>query len=120
MPELALVSTARRTQETWSGIVAAAGAARTTYAPELYQAGPEAMLAALRAVTDAAAVLMLGHQPGVGELARRLLAAPPDDPDFAKYPTAATAVIDFDADAWSGAGWGAGRLADFVVPRALE
>ena len=120
LPNLALVSTARRTQETWSGVVAIAGAARTTYVPELYHAGPETMLAVLRNVPDVAGVLMLGHQPGIGEFARRLLAEPADDPDFAKYPTAATAVIDFDSDAWAATDWGSGRLTDFVVPRVLE
>jgi phosphohistidine phosphatase len=120
LPGAALVSTARRTQETWSGVVGTAGAAATTYVPELYQAGPEAMLAALRQAPDIAAVLMLGHQPGIGEFARRLLAEPPDDADFAKFPTAAVAVIDFDADAWPAVAWGRGRLADFVTPRVLE
>ena len=42
------------------------------------------------------------------------------DPAFDKFPTGATAVIDFDADAWSAVGWGTGRLVDFVVPSLLE
>ena len=45
---------------------------------------------------------------------------PDKDPAFAKFPTGATAVVDFDADEWAGVAWGTGRLADFVVPRALE
>lgn len=120
LPELALVSSARRTQETWAGVVAVTGAAPTTYLPELYHAAPEAMLAALRAAPDAATVLMLGHQPGTGAFAARLLATPPADESFENFPTAATAVIGFDIDGWQAAGWGAGRLVDFVVPRALE
>jgi phosphohistidine phosphatase len=115
----ALVSSARRAQETWAGVVAAAGAAPTAYAPELYHATPEAMLAVLRQGTGTT-LLMLGHQPGIGPFARRLLAEPPDNPDFEKYPTAAVAVIDFDAAGWADVGWGRGRLVDFVVPRALE
>jgi phosphohistidine phosphatase len=63
---------------------------------------------------------MLGHQPGIGALARLLLAEPPDDPDFAKFPTGATAVIDFDVEDWRAIGESAGRLAGFTVPRALE
>lgn len=119
-PDLALVSSARRTQETWSGVVSALGAAPTTYVPELYHASKEAMLDVLRAAPDKASVLMLGHQPGIGSFARRLLTAPPEDEAFAKYPTAATTVIDFDGEGWDAAGWEAGRVVDFVVPRALE
>lgn len=122
-PKQALVSTARRTQETWAQLVAAAGAAETSYLPELYNAGPEALLAALRQAPDVPVVLMLGHQPGVGAFAARLLAEAPGEAiakDFAKYPTAATAVIDFDADDWGGVDWRGGTLTDFVVPRALE
>jgi phosphohistidine phosphatase len=119
-PDRALVSTARRAQETWAGVVAAAGAAPTTYAPEIYNAAPETLLAVLRAAPDVACVLLLGHQPGIGAFARRLLAEPPGDADFAKFPTGATAVVDFEADGWAEVGWESGRLADFVAPRRLE
>jgi phosphohistidine phosphatase len=119
-PDLALVSSARRARETWSGVVAEAGSAETRYVPELYHAGPDAMLDVLHRAADVPCVLMLGHQPGIGVFAQRLLADPPGDPDFLKYPTAATAVIDFDRPDWSGIGWGDGGIADFVIPRALE
>lgn len=120
LPEMALVSSARRTQETWAGVVAATGAAPTTYLPELYHAAPEAMLSMLRGAAGAGTLLMLGHQPGTGAFAARLLADPPSDEGFGKYPTAATTVIAFDVDDWQAVGWGAGRLVDFVVPRELE
>ncbi len=120
LPEQALVSAARRAQETWAGVVTVVKPAPTTYVPELYHAAPEAMLAVLQAAPDVGTVLLLGHQPGIGSFARRLLVAPPEDEGLAKFPTAAVAVIDFDADDWGSVGWGAGRLVDFVVPRALE
>jgi phosphohistidine phosphatase len=118
-PGAALVSSARRAQETWAGVVAAAGAAPTAYRPELYHASAETMLAVLREPHEATCLLMLGHQPGIGGLAQRLLAEAPEDADFAKFPTAATAVIDFDVDAWPEVAPGTGRLVDFVVPRVL-
>lgn len=120
LPDVALVSSARRTQETWAGIVSVTRAAPTTYLPELYHAGPEAMLAVLRAAPDVGTVLMLGHQPGVSAFACRLLAEPPGDEGIVNYPTAATAVIGFDVDGWEAVGWKAGHLVDFVIPRALE
>ena len=88
--------------------------------PRLYHADAETMLAVLRAAPDVARVLMLGHQPGIGDFARRLLADPPADPRFEKYATTATAVIDFDIPAWPDATWGVGRLEAFTDPRALE
>ena len=45
----------------------------------------------------------------VVEAARRLLAAPPAGPAFAKYPTAAATALALDAEEWSGIGWGQGR-----------
>jgi phosphohistidine phosphatase len=44
----------------------------------------------------------------------------PVDSDFERYPTAATAVVDFDIAAWSDVVWGAGQLTDFAIPRTLE
>jgi phosphohistidine phosphatase len=64
-------------------------------------------------------VLLVGHQPAIGAFAARLLRDAPEDADFAKFPTGATAVIDFDVHAWQQVGWEGGRLADFVVPRTL-
>lgn len=120
MPDVALVSSARRTQETWAGVVAAAAPAPTRSLPELYHAGPEDMLSILRrAPTEARSVLLLGHQPGIGAMAHRLLAEPPADPAFGNYPTGATAIIAFDGEDWADVGWGRGRLEDFVVPRDL-
>jgi phosphohistidine phosphatase len=120
LPGEALVSTARRAQETWAGVVAAAGAAPTSYVPEIYNAAPETLLGVVRGARDVECLLVLGHQPGVGALARRLLGRPPDGADFDKFPTGATAVIDFETDGWAELGWETGRLADFVAPRELE
>lgn len=120
LPDLALVSSARRTQETWAGIVAAAGPAETTYVPELYHAGPDTMLEVLGRAGDAGCVLILGHQPGIGAFAAQVLSAPAADPEFARYPTCATTVVDLDIDDWTATRWGSGRLVDFIVPRTLE
>lgn len=119
-PDQALVSSARRTQETWAGVVAEAGPAETRYLPELYHAGPESMLEIVQRAPDAACLLLLGHQPGIGAFVARLLAAPESSADLEKFPTGATAVVDFDIAGWGELAWGSGRLVDFVAPRALE
>ena len=119
-PGHALVSSTRRTQETWSRMVKVMGAAPTTYVPELYAATDDAMLAVLRGAPDVDCVLMLGHQPGISDFARQLLAEGPADPEFEKYPTGATTIIDFDLAAWSDVVRGSGRIVEFLVPRSLE
>lgn len=119
LPDRALVSTAVRAQETWSRVAAVIGARPTPPSPQIYLAEPAALLAALRTQADAQTLLLLGHQPGIGALARDLLRAPPPDAAFAKYPTAAAAVIGFDMARWADVTWRTGALIDFSVPRAL-
>lgn len=117
-PDLALVSSARRTQETWAGLVTLLGAAPTRYLPEIYHAGPDLILEIVRRNAEGDTVLVLGHQPGIGLFARQLLADPPDDPDFEHYPTTATTVIEVPD--WPDLDWATGRFRAFTVPRALE
>lgn len=118
LPECALVSVAARTRETWAGISGIIGARPADFLPELYHAEPDAMLEALRAAT-ADSVILIGHQPGIGALAASLVAVSPEHPDFARYPTAATAVLEFAIDDWQKADRRGGRLVDFVTPRGL-
>jgi phosphohistidine phosphatase len=123
-PDHVLCSSSLRTRQTWA---AAAGAfdapPEPTVEPELYHADPATMLARLRAApADAATVAMIGHQPGIGAFARRL--SDGDTPPrcaraFAKFPTAACAVIDFDAADWASVAFGTGRFHAFAAPREL-
>ena len=64
-------------------------------------------------------VMMIGHNPGIAEFASRLVAHPPSNPEFARYPTGATLVADFDVDDWSEVGFGSGVTVDFTVPREI-
>ncbi len=120
IPDAALVSSAARTQETWARLGGALARGPKTDRGELYHASPEVMLAELRAAPDVGTLLMLGHQPGIGALARALLAEAPDDPAYARYPTLATAVIDFDVEDWASVAPGTGRLEGFVTPAMLR
>ena len=43
-----------------------------------------------------------------------LPARPPMDPDFRRYPTAATLVVDFQIDSWAEVEPGQGSTLDFV------
>lgn len=120
LPDQVLCSSAERTSETWARIAAELDARpQAAYLPGLYLAEPDEFLAALHGASGKV-VMMLGHNPGSAYTARGLVAAPPRHPRFDHYPTAATAVIDFDAAAWGDVTWGQGVLVDFVVPRDLE
>ena len=114
-PEEVLCSSAARTQETWTTIASAPLEVRPVVRiePGLYQAGPEKMLSILKTASHPT-VMMLGHNPGISEFAALLPARLPLDPDFRRYPTGATLVVDFQIDSWSQVEPGQGSVMDFV------
>ena len=116
-PDEVLCSTAERTRETWFRALAAPleVTPRVSYVDSLYHATPDVMLAALQKATGDC-VMMIGHNPGIGELAAMLPAQPPLDPDFRRFPTAATLVVDFDIREWRDAAFGRASVLDFFVP----
>lgn len=118
-PDHALVSTARRAQETWALLREGLGEVPASAAPDLYEAAPEAILNVIRRAPPVGTLALVGHNPGLSETARRLLARPPTDPEFRKYPTAATTVMSFAGVVWADIDWGAGELLDFTTPKAL-
>lgn len=119
VPEAALVSSARRTQETWERLSPELGGAIAMHSlPSLYHAEAETILAHLKA-QSAPRIMVIGHNPGIGDCARRLVDAPPAHPRFLDYPTCATLVAEFAGQDWSALDWWSGRVVDFVVPRDL-
>jgi len=119
LPDVALVSSARRTQETWELMRPELGRdVPMTVVPGLYHAEAEDILAHLRAAT-APVVLVIGHNPGIGEFAHRIVDRPAAHPRFIDYPTGTTLVAEFPGDDWSKIDWWTGRVSDFVVPRDL-
>ncbi len=103
VPDLALVSGARRTAETWALAGEAFPGTRTELCDDLYNAGPEEILAELRTHAGSAhTVIVVGHNPGLHELAVELLiegSASPGDIErmSAKFPTATAAAFRVDA-----------------------
>jgi phosphohistidine phosphatase len=119
VPQQVLCSDALRTRKTWSGIAPALpGNTVLQLKPALYHAGPDVMLAVLRHA-QGDTVMMIGHNPGIAEFARRLVTSDPLDPDFHRYPTGATLVADFAIASWEEAGFGMAVPLDFIVPREL-
>ncbi len=120
VPDEVLCSDALRTRQTWERLAPHLGAnPGVKLKPALYHAGPDVMLAVLRGA-KAPVVMMLGHNPGIAEFAQRLLAQPPVDPEFQRYPTGATAVVTFEQTSWDQVAFGTGALLDFLAPRSLE
>jgi phosphohistidine phosphatase len=124
-PDFALVSSARRTQETWGLVeLALAGPCPFRTVPSIYEAEPAAILAAIQvAPEESETLLVIGHNPGFENLAALL--APQGEAEAlarlkTKYPTAGLAVIVLDVERWENAAPGAGRLDAFVTPKVLK
>lgn len=119
VPDEVLCSDALRTRKTWSGIAPALpGTPILVLKPALYHAAADVMLAVLRRA-EGECVMMIGHNPGIADFAARIVAQPPMNPEFRRYPTGATLVASFEIDDWSKIGFGMGSVRDFIVPREL-
>jgi phosphohistidine phosphatase len=123
-PDLALVSSARRTRETWDLARAGLEDVATAYEERIYEASPEGLLAVLREADGVTAdgpdetVVLVGHNPGISDLAQMLVG--PADGGRAQLasgmPTAGIVIIDFDIEAWATMNEGTGRLAQVQNP----
>lgn len=118
--DLVLCSPAVRTRETWDGVRAGVRCRDVVYEPTVYGASAGELLDLVRGVNDGVgSVLLIGHNPGLGELADilagrgELLALLHDG-----FPTGAFATLGFDG-AWSELAERCGYLQDFVRPRDL-
>ncbi|APX90173.1 hypothetical protein BV394_10915 [Brevirhabdus pacifica] len=119
MPDLTLSSSARRAQETAALAHEALPEHPQQDLFDLYQAGPLAMLLALRRAGPSRVVMMVGHNPGIANFASKLLARAPGDMRFDQYPSGTTTVIGFPNENWPALEFGTGQLLEFIVPRDL-
>ena len=124
MPDLVLCSTATRTRETWDLVAGAfPDPPPTTYEQRVYEAGAGTLLDVIKETKPAVhGLLLVGHNPGLHDLAQRLIAS--GDVDMRqrlteKFPTGALAVIDFAVDDWRKLHPRSGRLDRLVVTRML-
>jgi phosphohistidine phosphatase len=115
LPDEAWVSSAARTVETFERLAIPCPHHVTE---TLYHAGPEQMMSVLQRATGDI-VLMVGHNPGIAELADRLVKHPPEHARFDDYPTGATLVATFDIQNWKDARWSSADALHFVIPREL-
>ena len=129
VPDRVLCSTACRTRETWRLMAPGLGSdlPAVSYEDRVYEGHGQTLLDLARQAEPAVScLLIIGHNPGIQDLALMLAAAPAGGSDAgplqratAKFPTAAVAVLEF-AGAWSRLGAGRARLISFVTPSDLR
>jgi phosphohistidine phosphatase len=124
LPDLVLVSPARRTAETWELVAPMLPERPATHVePRIYEAKAERLLHVVQEVEpQVKTLLMIGHNPGFEELAA-LLTGHGDRYASArmsrKYPTCGLAVLDFAIEDWRDVAARGGRLDRFVTPASL-
>ena len=123
IPDLALVSPATRTLETWQLVATALGKTpRMAKDERIYNAGTDGLDELIRSTDDVRALLVVGHNPGLHDLARQLIGSGDVEARESlneKLPTSGLVVIDLAFDDWSKLHDGAGRLERFVSPRLI-
>lgn len=114
-PDKSLCSSARRARETWEGLMIDG---EPELLNDLYHASPATMLKVL-AGNEAETILMIGHNPGISQLAGELAAEPPDHARFADFPTGALLIAEFEIEQWSKITPHSGNVVTFLTPHDL-
>ena len=121
VPDQVIVSNATRCQETWEIVSSKLSRQPDVITePGLYMAGVDGMLDIIRDKANGENVLVIGHQPAIGSLARALRVDPaPHHESFEKYPTGATTILDFDTTDWRQVDFGGGEFDRYIAPENL-
>ena len=121
-PALVLCSPSLRTRQTLEAIAPSLGKGCTVeLVPELYGASERELLKRLRALPESAAsVMLIGHNPGLQQLALALASRGGDRAKLEqKFPTGALATLAVNSDSWTLLRPGEAELIDYVVPNQL-
>jgi phosphohistidine phosphatase len=123
VPDLALVSPATRTQETWTLLAPSfAKAPKAANEERIYNADPKTLMGLIAETKGAPSLLVVGHNPGLHDLAVQLIAAGDArarERVTEQLPTMGLVVIDLAFDDWSRLHAHAGRLERLVSPRLI-
>jgi phosphohistidine phosphatase len=123
-PDLVLCSSARRARETWSAVAdELARLPQMTAEEGLYLASAPALVERLLLLTGPdAAVLLIGHNPGLSQLALGLAGGGAAEALAALergFPAGALAMLEFADGDWSRLRDGSGKLLWFATPEDL-
>jgi phosphohistidine phosphatase len=133
LPDTVLVSTAVRTRQTWEIAGDAMRNAAKDHAPppqvefpaELYGADPAQLLQIIRMTeaTDPKRLMVIGHNPGMHELALALAGGGDAAAKKAledNLPTTGLAIFDFATEDWNEVAFRRGTLVRFTSPKLLR
>ena len=129
VPDLVLVSPAVRAHQTWEiaweAMKELVPEPQVELMPELYGAGVSQLLETVREAssTDPRRLMIVGHNPGMHELALALAVSGDGAARKAlaeNLPTSGLAVFDFAIDDWTDVAFRRGRLVLFVSPKLLK
>ena len=128
-PDCVLVSHAIRAHQTWDTVWEAVKdqvrEPQVQLVPELYGADPTQLLQMIReaSVADPQILMLVGHNPGMHELALTLAGSGDTAGRKAladNLPTSGLAIFDFAIDDWADVAFRRGRLVSFVSPKLLK
>jgi len=123
-PALVLCSPARRTRQTLEAVAGSFGKHVEVLVEDgLYGAGAWELTARLRRVpTELPSVMVVGHNPGLQELALGLAGGGGEEALAslrAKFPTAALATLLLPEGGWESLARGGAEIVSLVLPRSL-
>ena len=122
-PSLVLCSSALRTRETLAAILPALGEAVVVVIdPSLYSASAAEIVDRVRAASDdVPSIMVIGHNPGMQELALSLATSGPALSAVREgFVTGALATLEFSGEHWRLLAPGTAELVGFVAPRELD
>jgi phosphohistidine phosphatase len=129
LPDSVLVSPAVRSHQTWDIVwekmKGTVPPPKVEFVPELYGADPSLLLQVIHSAADddSRRLLLVGHNPGMHEVAFALTGSGNAAARKAladNLPTSGLAVLDFDIDDWRDVSFRSGRLELFVSPKLLK
>ncbi len=136
-PDMVLCSSAARTRETLNIVIDNAprtiggDSVKIEFDDKLYHAAPMDLLGRLQCLGNVGAVLLIGHNPGLGHLALGLTEGRSGeaaenvpgklllDRMAIKFPTAALAVLEAEIETWRDLKAGGALLRQFIRPKDL-
>lgn len=123
-PDRVLVSTARRTRETWSEVSAYFSSLSPIYREQLYLADPDEIVSEISRQPDTDCMMVIGHNPGIHELALHLTQNGGTRNEIAasqlriKFPTGSMAIFQAkENDPFDEYNF---ELTEFIIPKDLR
>ncbi|WP_417268891.1 SixA phosphatase family protein [Celeribacter sp.] len=120
LPDTVVLSSSVRTTQTCERVLDAAGVVPAQISTKALYHAPDFQILRTLAQAQGDTVLLIAHNPGIGDFVSHFAAQPVAHPDFVRYPTCATTVFEVNAVTWTHAKFGENTVLDFVTPRDLE